>query len=292
MSDKRTFVELTLNTWQEFLGILENFTDRWVFRGQSSDYMITTSLERACNDYQISLSKAPGVEAQLIRDFKRRYSGDGRDIVLNDTLYCLALMQHHGAPTRLLDWTYSPFVAAFFALEKSVSSTSIVWCLNGDWCLKQAALIAGRDLIDARNTDETRNDKSFKPLYMRKKPFKMVFIENPYLFHERLIIQQGVFLCPGDISTKFEINIKSLDGWTKKSSIVKLRFQMAKQDHLRALMELQSMNVGNAVLFPGLDGFAQSLKQKLPLYERMARRGIGQKKAIISHSSGRGKTNR
>jgi len=278
VSNKRTFVELTVNTWKDFLAILENFTDKWVFRGQSSDYMITTSLERACNDYGIRLSKAPGIEAQLIRDFKRRYRGDDQNIVLNDTLYCLALMQHHGAPTRLLDWTYSPFVAAFFALEKSVSSTSIVWCLNGDWCLKQAALIAGKDLIDARNTDETRNDSSFKPLYMRKKPFKMVFIENPYLFHERLIIQQGVFLCPGDISTKFEINITSLDGWTKKSSIVKIRFQMTKQDHLRALTELQSMNVGNAVLFPGLDGFARSLKQKLPLYERMARRGIGQKK--------------
>ena len=278
MSNKRTFVELTVNTWKDFIAILENFTDKWVFRGQSSDYIITTSLERACNDYGISLSKAPGIEAQLIRDFKRRYSGDDRNIVLNDTLYCLTLMQHHGAPTRLLDWTYSPFVAAFFALEKSVSSTSIVWCLNGDWCLKQATLIAGKDLIVARNTDETRNDSSFKPLYMRKKPFKMVFIENPYLFHERLIIQQGVFLCPGDISTKFEINIKSLDGWTKKSSIVKIRFQMTKQDHLRALTELQSMNVGNAVLFPGLDGFARSLKQKLPLYERMARRGIGQKK--------------
>jgi hypothetical protein len=278
VSNKRTFVELTVNTWKDFIAILENFTDKWVFRGQSSDYIITTSLERACNDYGISLSKAPGIEAQLIRDFKRRYSGDDRNIVLNDTLYCLTLMQHHGAPTRLLDWTYSPFVAAFFALEKSVSSTSIVWCLNGDWCLKQATLIAGKDLIVARNTDETRNDSSFKPLYMRKKPFKMVFIENPYLFHERLIIQQGVFLCPGDISTKFEINIKSLDGWTKKSSIVKIRFQMTKQDHLRALTELQSMNVGNAVLFPGLDGFARSLKQKLPLYERMARRGIGQKK--------------
>jgi hypothetical protein len=277
MPDKRSFSERPIHSWRDFLQIREGFSDRWVFRGQSSDYPLMTSLERACNDYCVDLKKAPGIELQLIRDFRRRYSGDDRNLVLEDTLYCLALMQHHGAPTRLLDWTYSPFVAAYFALEKAVSSSPVVWCLNGDWCHKQACLAAGENLIRKRNIDKTRNDISFIPLYMRKKRLKLAFLENPFLFNERLIIQQGVFLCPGDISVPFEDNLRQFNAWGSNNSIVKLRFDMGGQKYLNAIQELLHMNVGRANLFPGLDGFAQSLKQKLPTYAKMATRRIGQK---------------
>jgi len=47
----------------------------------------------------------------------------------DDQIEWLALMQHHGAPTRLLDFTWSPYVAAFFALERA-SDDAAVWALN------------------------------------------------------------------------------------------------------------------------------------------------------------------
>ena len=47
----------------------------------------------------------------------------------DDDFQWLALMQHHGAPTRLLDFTWSPYVAAFFALERATSDAA-VWALN------------------------------------------------------------------------------------------------------------------------------------------------------------------
>src|SRR5216684_3693164 len=46
-----------------------------------------------------------------------------------DSFHWLALMQHHGAPTRLLDFTWSPYVAAFFALERATSDAAI-WAIN------------------------------------------------------------------------------------------------------------------------------------------------------------------
>lgn len=45
-----------------------------------------------------------------------------------DTFQWLALMQHHGAPTRLLDFTWSPFVSAFFALERATKDAAI-WAI-------------------------------------------------------------------------------------------------------------------------------------------------------------------
>lgn len=46
--------------------------------------------------------------------------------VLGDDLRCLALMQHHGGVTRLLDFTKSPFVAAFFALENATAEVAVL----------------------------------------------------------------------------------------------------------------------------------------------------------------------
>lgn len=267
----------TINTWKKFLEVCGGFDDRWVFRGQSSDDPLTTTLERACKDYGIELEKAPGLEEQLIRDFRRRYRGDDLNLVLKDTLYCLAMLQQYGAPTRLLDWTYSPLVAAYFALEKSVSSLSVVWCLNCAWCGKRAREVDRMGFVKKRYIDKTRNDTSFIPLYMAKPHKKFVFPENAYQLNERLIIQRGVFLCPADISVPFEDNLKKMNGWRSSTSIVKLCFKMNKNERLNAIKELRYANVGHATLFPGLDGFAKSLKLNLPFYGIMAKIRAGQK---------------
>ena len=63
-------------------------------------------------------------EERAIRIFRRKahiYLPDRT--VLSDDLRCLAMMQHHGAPTRLFDFTKSPYVAAFFALEQATEKT-------------------------------------------------------------------------------------------------------------------------------------------------------------------------
>ena len=51
-------------------------------------------------------------------------------------------MQHYGAPTRLLDWSYSPFVATYFAIESSTGA-SAVWAINGDWLERKAIVWCG-----------------------------------------------------------------------------------------------------------------------------------------------------
>lgn len=51
---------------------------------------------------------------------------------------------------------------------------------------------------------------------------------------------------------------------------------MLSVDHIFAIEQLLLMNISRDSLFPGLDGFAQSLKQKLPLYTKMAENQVGQ----------------
>ena len=121
------FVTITVRTWKALAKRLQEFPrdKEWVFRGQTSDWPLTTSLERACNYANVALEIRPKVEYQMIRSFRRSYTEYDHDKVLNDTLYCMALMQHYGAPTRLLDFTYSPWIAAHNALEKRPNPKSL-----------------------------------------------------------------------------------------------------------------------------------------------------------------------
>ena len=131
--------------------------------------------------------------------------------------------------------------------------------------------MAGNELIKKRNGDETRNDKTFKQLYMNLKPFKLAFLENPLLLHMRLHRQQGLFTCPGDISVPFEENLKGMDGWQNKDAIVKLVCKIEDGDQLNeALERLSRMNINRETLFHGLDGFAQSMKYRLSFYKKLA----------------------
>jgi hypothetical protein len=274
----RRFVERTIRSWTHFLAVRREFGFGWLFRGQPADRPLKTTLERACEAAGLRLLAAIDIEEQLIRDFRRRYNGGDAPVVQSDKLYCLALMQHHGAPTRLLDFTYSPFVAAYFAFEDD-EDASAIWCVNGDWALSKCQEVEPR--VVRRNIDAERNDATFDAVY-RKAKRAFTFPDNPLLLNTRLITQQGVFLVPGDLSRSFMSNLKGLDGWNKGDHVVKLRFRLTPRFKRTALGELHAMNITRASLFPGLDGFAQSLKHRVWFYRQLAHLRVGRRPPNIA----------
>jgi hypothetical protein len=82
--------------------------------------------------------------------------------------------------------------------------------------------------------------------------------------NERLTIQQGLFLCPAIVRQSFEQNLEAtrLQGTT----IEKLTFPASLREDI--LAELNKMNINRATLFPGLDGFAQSLAVNVQIATR------------------------
>jgi len=256
--DKGRYTSVTLKNWDEIFDYVRKYEGSWIFRGHPSDFTFQTSLERACNRANVPLSKARQVEDRLVREFKRRFHLYAAHVPDDDDiLEWLAIMQHHGAPTRLLDWTYSPFAAAYFALE-STETDCVLWALDTDWLKEE--IRSNRNLINPwKEFVNVRSGDSFRNLFWRDTPEKFVYGASPIGANERLAIQQGLFLCPGDVRYTFETNLGAFS--TRRSSLIKITIPIGCRT--RALRDLHRMNMNAATLFPGLDGFARSMWTRL-----------------------------
>jgi hypothetical protein len=122
--------EIRLHRWNDFVELTDAQAG-WAFRGEvSARWPLVSSLTRRLQTFCEDRTLWPLREERALRVFRRKahiYLSDRS--ALQDDLRCLALMQHHGAPTRLLDFTKSPYVAAFFALEDAVDDAA-VYALN------------------------------------------------------------------------------------------------------------------------------------------------------------------
>jgi len=83
-------------------GVLGTKRNMEIYRGQRQNWKLASTLERALENWNIDLQNGPSIERELIREFRRRFRGDYQTRVDSDTLYCLAVMQHHGAPVSAL----------------------------------------------------------------------------------------------------------------------------------------------------------------------------------------------
>src|SRR6266446_2699427 len=258
--DTGQFAGKTITSWKQFNSSEVFDRNNWIFRGQSEDKPLATTLERRLLSWGIDLKRGPAIERALLREFRRRLRGEEYTRAKDNKLYCLALMQHHGAPTRLLDYTYSPFVAAQRAIKEGKQEKDhAIWCFNPHWMDTNFKTLFGEE--KAKNHDDTRDDTTFDPIYMNVKSF--VHQENPLLLNERLTIQQGLFLCPGNAGQRFLENVHAMNGWKSENNVYKLRLVLTHEERAVFARMLKRMNLSSAALFPGLDGFARSLGEHL-----------------------------
>jgi hypothetical protein len=97
-------------------------------------------------------------------------------------------------------------------------------------------------------------------------PRKFVYPENPFQLSERLIIQQGLFPCPGSICVPLEEHLTSLSGHASQENIVKLSFDLVRRSVRAFAKQLRRMNIDSAPVSPGLDGFSRSLGERVFQY--------------------------
>lgn len=119
---------ITTDTFEQFQGfILKEASDRFVYRGvTSSTYNLIPKIGRYKKFNKLSLSKLVSQERFILNRFRRE--GYSYSHIPNSSLWeWLSLGQHHGLPTRLLDWTRNPLVALFFAVRDEHDGPSAVY---------------------------------------------------------------------------------------------------------------------------------------------------------------------
>jgi len=248
-----------LSGWNQFMDLTSTL-DGWAFRGQqNARWLLESSLSRYMRAYVLDRGEWRNREERAIRVFRRKaHNFLGHPELLSNDLRCLALMQHHGAPTRLLDFTKSPFVAAFFALERAVDDAAI-FALNtpalwNNRALPKASPGLTRDVIDPRV--EGHFDQ-----YFFSNRYEVVWFGEPSEMDDRLIAQSGTFVVPGVIDRPLQ---EILDGYDASEELLH-KIVLPASVRVDAMKWLYRMNITNASLFPGLDGLARSIALELEI---------------------------
>ena len=166
-----------------------------------------------------------------------------------------ALMQHFGAPTRLLDWTASPFIAAYFAVVDSLKSPGAIWAFDASILIDATVVRRGSAPDESFQSDTNSSWIFWGP---RADP-ELIYPYHPEKHHVRISTQQGAFTVCGTIPGDHEQAIDRVIGNNIHRSVFK--FIIAFELKLNMLRNLMRMNITSNSLFPGLDGLGRSIKE-------------------------------
>jgi len=261
--------EVTFRDWDHFLRMVSSLTvgspfgTTYLFRGQSdAGWQLKPSLLRYLPT-NATPEEALTIERDSMRDFGSQaqlHVGTGFLPSGPATLPWLALMQHYGCPTRLLDWTKSPFVAAYFAVEQGWDHDGAIW------------LFHARDM-------HARMSKDFADVNMKVEPEFSRYLTDPKaepslqtLFPnrltERMVAQQGVFtFSPFILGKPDKIIEDALSPLCPREDRGEVYHKVVVSRELKPkfLRMLRTMNVTAASLFPGADGLGRSVSEAVKL---------------------------
>ena len=230
---------------------LRRFRSPFAFRGMPCvEHTLSSSLLRLAADADIRT-----LELALLRNFRKYAATDVRPA--DSIWHWLALGQHRGLPTRLLDWTYSPLVALHFATEtpEDYDRDGVVWCVNFVEANKQLPPRLRRIMAREGSQTVTVDMLSvFKELRdfdaLARSPF-LVFLEPPAI-DRRILNQLALFSLMSSPTAR-------IDDWIRRHPDLCRRVVVPAALKWEIRDKLDQANVNERILFPDLDGLSRWL---------------------------------
>ncbi|WP_278452276.1 FRG domain-containing protein [Thomasclavelia spiroformis] len=237
------YIILKYDSWKQFksdiyydLVDMEKLPYRtFLFRGQSNEsWTLKSSFDRLFGEYDFKTKNF--IENNLINEFKKScYDDLGINDIENYTdIQILSLGQHYGLPTRLLDWSYSLYIAVYFAYSNVNKSREnvVIWALNKDHIIWQNSDAV---LFTEHRVKENNNQKN----------------------------QMGIFTLNKSLYNDLEEYAKQstlISNISKKDALYKII--IPAKDKEVVLADLEQMGINSVKMFKGFEGCAKTALEK------------------------------
>ncbi|NJP97032.1 MULTISPECIES: FRG domain-containing protein [Nonomuraea] len=251
--------EVTVSSWRE-LDDSVGEAGRGAGAGHSHSTLVFRGLARSTYTHMSGLARLRGdyaaVESHLIRNFRKYAHRQAPGPTVWDWL---ALGQHHGLPTRLLDWTFSPLVALHFATASWPEDDGVLLAIDcagahellppslSELLAEEGALVFTTEMLarvaaDLPSFDGLTGDRPF-----------LAFFEPPSL-DERVINQSSVLSLLSDPAFQ-------LEEWLEEHPGLARAWVIPAKVKAEVRQRLDQANITERVLLPGLDGLADWLRR-------------------------------
>lgn len=226
-------------SWAEFkLHIAQRSKTRFMFRGQQKPWRLRTSFHRHGRYLMNKFIE------QDVRQLHRRLSAITEHYfdlsVPEENGAFFNLMQHHGYPTPLLDWSHSPYVAAFFAFR--------------DWPIRYKD--DGFARIYVFNEQAWRQDfpqiQNLDPAFLHLSVMEFIAIDNP-----RLVPQQSVTTVTNIDDIEAYVLARESDAGKRYLEAIDIPALHREE----AMRDLRFMGITPGSMFPSIDGVCEELRE-------------------------------
>lgn len=267
--------EINVTSWSEFTDALEPMLDAYkghvlpvyVFRGHAdASWLLEPSLLRQLRSVG-DPAAARKIEELLENEFRAQASlfpeteSVWLALLAAGRTELWACMQHHGCPTRLLDWTASAYVAAYFAVDQFPERDGAIFVVGAS-AIDQYVERYSPELVEI--TDDRLIDPST--------PERVLFTW-PHFRSRRVVAQQGHFSVSTSILSahdRFILAACSSVAAEREGQIIHRKIIIAADLKLVILQQLRAMNIAPHALFPSLDGLGKSLSDLARLRAALA----------------------
>jgi|SRR5215472_841489 len=242
-ADQPSDLAASVLSWEDYKNrVALELNKRYLFRGQNQTWRLRTSFHRAgradlqrfINEDIVALHRQLSATTEHIFNL----------LIPDENGAFFNLVQHHGYPTPLLDWTYSPYVGAFFAYRGVTN--------------EQAEKAATTDKVRILVFDQAQWRKDFEQLLqVIVHTFHVSIAEFIAIENERMIPQQAASMITN--VDGIETYVKSKETGDKKYLWA---IDLPVSDRRRVMSELSYMGITAGSMFPGLDGACEELKER------------------------------